>query len=210
VGARVILLDDVPASAGRPAASLRIGPDRRLYLALDDGGEPDRAGDLGSFSGKVLRLNADGTTPDDQAGGTPVFVLDVNRPAGLDWGQDGTRLWVAEQDEDGVDRLDAVMADGTPRRGRIGRRYNLPEGIGVSNLAFYWSAAIPALRGDLLLTADAAKAVLRVRLDAAGEVIGTEWLLRERIGAVRAIGVAPDGAIYLSTPESLWRITPDE
>ena len=59
---RVVLLDGVAASA-RPVAALRFGPDSRLYVGFDDGDVPARAGDLGSYNGKVLRLNADGRVP---------------------------------------------------------------------------------------------------------------------------------------------------
>jgi len=114
---RAILLDGVEVAGARPGAALRVGPDRKLYVAFDDGGDPRQAGDLGSFNGKVLRLNVDGTTPVDQAGGTPVYVLDVNRPSSLEWSHDGGTLWVGERDADGADRLDRVVADGPTRRG---------------------------------------------------------------------------------------------
>ena len=44
---RAILLDGLPAASVQPAALLRTGPDGRLYLALDDGGDSRRLGDLG-------------------------------------------------------------------------------------------------------------------------------------------------------------------
>src|SRR4029077_12032505 len=81
--ARTVLLDDIPVSPIRPAASIRFGADGTLYIALDDGGSAGSAGDLGSFNGKMLRLNADGTTPADQA--SPVYSLEQRSPRGFDW-----------------------------------------------------------------------------------------------------------------------------
>ena len=67
------LLDGIPATPGGPAAALRFGPDGKLFAAFDDGGVARLAGDFASVNGKVLRLNPDGTTPDDQVGGNPLF-----------------------------------------------------------------------------------------------------------------------------------------
>ena len=94
LGESATLLDGVDSTLATPSATLRFGPDGKLYLGLDDSGDPSRPGDLGSFNGKVLRLNPDGTTPSDQAAGTPVYALNVNEPRGLEW--DGPTLWVAE------------------------------------------------------------------------------------------------------------------
>jgi hypothetical protein len=39
--------------------------------------------------------------------------------------------------------------------------------------------------------------------------VAAERMLREAAGA-RAIGVGPDGAIYLCTPDAVLRLTPDD
>lgn len=41
------------------------GNDGKLWLAVGDSGEPENASKLGTTHGKLLRLNDDGTTPDD-------------------------------------------------------------------------------------------------------------------------------------------------
>src|SRR5438876_78800 len=83
-GDDVVLLDRIAASSPDAAASLRFGLDGKLYVALDDGGHPLLAGDLASFNGKILRMNPDGTTPDDQAGATPVYSYGYRAPRALD------------------------------------------------------------------------------------------------------------------------------
>ena len=207
---RAILLDGVEVAGARPGAALRVGPDRKLYVAFDDGGDPRRAGDLGSFNGKVLRLNVDGTTPVDQAGGTPVYVLDVNRPSSLEWSHDGGTLWVGERDADGADRLDRVVADGPTRRGVSLTRYTLPPGTGAGGASFYWSAAIPAFRGNLFIAAGTARAILRVRFESpeSSTIAGTEWILKDQLGPIRAIAVSTDGSLYVCTADALVLITP--
>ncbi len=72
---RVIIRDEIAATSSTPAASLRIGADGKLFAAFDDGGVSRLAGDLASANGKLLRMNSDGTTPDDQEGGSPLFSV---------------------------------------------------------------------------------------------------------------------------------------
>jgi len=39
-------------------------------------------------------------------------------------------------------------------------------------------------------------------------VLSTERLLRNQLGAMRAIAASPDGALYLATDTGLWRVGP--
>ena len=49
-GDQIVLFDDVPASPTRASASLRFGPDSKLFAAFDDGGMRRAAGDLSSLN----------------------------------------------------------------------------------------------------------------------------------------------------------------
>ena len=95
LGDAAVLLDGVPASAS-PSAALRFGPDGKLYAAFDAGGDRRRSTDLASMNGKVVRLNADGTTPADARGGVPVFAGGFGSPIALDWDPQTATLWVAD------------------------------------------------------------------------------------------------------------------
>jgi hypothetical protein len=92
---RVVILDDVKASADAHA-SLRFGPDGKLYAAFDDGGSERLVDDAASFNGKILRLNPDGTTPDDSRTKSPIFAQAGASPRGLAWHKRSGRLWIAD------------------------------------------------------------------------------------------------------------------
>src|SRR5439155_1635022 len=79
LGDPAVLLDQIPASR-TPSAALRAGPDGMLYAAFDDGDEPRRRLDAGSYNGKVLRLTTNGTTPADATGATPVYAAGYGSP----------------------------------------------------------------------------------------------------------------------------------
>jgi glucose/arabinose dehydrogenase len=211
LGDRAILMDGIPASFARPAASLRFGPDAKLYLGLDDGGDAALGGDPGSYNGKVLRLNPDATTPADQADSTPVYALDMTSPRGLDWDSINGALWIAEADVQGRDLLQAIAIDPTGgRRAKTVARYLLPEDTGPARAVFYRGDLIPAFQGDLLIAADEGRGILRVRFDPSDplKVASAEPLLRDMLGAVRAIAIGRDEAIYVCTACELARLVP--
>ena len=209
---RAIILDGIPASPTRAAAAVRFGADGALYVALDDGGNARLAGDLGSFNGKVLRLNADGTTPVDQAAASPVFSSGHSSPRGFDWHPVTGTLWIADGGPEESGRLSGVAAgDGRSKRGTVQARYALRSPAGISAVAFYRGRLIPALRDNLLLAADEGRHLLRLQFDpeAPTRVVSTERLLTDRVGPLRVVAAGPDGAIYFCTPDALARLVPD-
>jgi glucose/arabinose dehydrogenase len=209
LGDRIVLLDGVRAGSPRPAGSLRFGPDGMLYAAFDDGGDARRRNDRASLNGKVVRLNADGTTPADQAGASPVYAEGYGAPAGFDWDtrQDPPTLWVADRDDAGG-TLRAVIADAATRagekRGVTRGAQALPRASVPASIAFYRDTLIPAFTGSLLVASNEGRHLLRV----AGQRV--ETLLQDQAGGVGAVAVAPGGAIYIANASSVARIVPDE
>lgn len=210
LGERMALLQDVPASVDASAV-LRFGPDRKLYAALDDGGDRDLAARLSEWSGKILRLNADGGTPDDQPAASPVYWSGLRLPRGLAWMPENGSLWLAEERNERAERLATLAVETTrPRRASARESYPLPQPFGARGLAFHSSGEIPELRGDLFVTAHDAGYLLRVRFDRGDprRIATTERLLEGRVGPVRAVAVANDGAILVASDSTLWRLSP--
>jgi glucose/arabinose dehydrogenase len=208
---RVILLDNVSAAPSHPTASLRFGPDGKLYAAFDDGGDARRAGDMGSFNGKILRLNPDGTTPDDQAGFTPVYASDYRFPRGLDWQAGTGLLWTLDSDGPGSVRLVAV-GSGNDRTKRAATKatFTLPTHSGTAALIFYGGTLVPSFRDNLLLADDTGGGLVRIRFNAQEptQIVAMEHLLQDRVGAIRVVRAPSDGAIYLCTAHALARMAP--
>jgi glucose/arabinose dehydrogenase len=212
LGDRAVLLDGIRAPASEPSASLRFGADGKLYAAFDDGGEAQRAGDLSSSNGKVLRVNADGTTPDDQAGASPLYALASRAPAGVDWQPETGVLWVADRLGPAIIAVGAEStATGRGTRGVVQQRWTLPATTVPSGAAFARGTLLPVLTGDLLVASSEGRHVLRIRFDPLNRsrVAATEPLLQDLVGPVVAIASGPDGAIYFATPRSVGRLVPD-
>jgi glucose/arabinose dehydrogenase len=115
LGERAVLLDEVPAAVDNLAASVRFGPDGKLYVAFGDaGGLRDVPS---SFNGKVLRLSSDGTTPRDQPSASPVYVAGLRTPRALAWGPADNDLWILDASPDGPRLVRASgSASGVTRR----------------------------------------------------------------------------------------------
>jgi glucose/arabinose dehydrogenase len=215
---RVIVQDEVSASRGDAAASLRFGPDGKLYAAFDDGGDPGVAGDLASRNGKLLRINADGSTPRDQAGGAPTYSYAYHSPGGLAWDPGAGSWWIADRDTAASARLSAVIPDPAARqgetRGAIRASFALPAASRPSAIAVYGvqrSSAASALSGSLLIASDSGRHLLRLRIDPQGpaRIQSSERLLQDVVGGVRAVAVGGDGAIYFATARAVGRLVPE-
>jgi aldose sugar dehydrogenase len=208
---RVIVRDQIARASSTPSASLRVAADGKLFAAFDDADNSRLAEDLSSANGKMLRLNPDGTTPDDQAGGSPLFSYAYRSPRGFDWHPTSQALWIADRDRPDSSRLSIVMmGDGRQRRGVPRAAYRLPQDSPASSVAFYRADASPALRNNLLMASEEGRHLLRILLDPQepSRIVATERLLQDVIGGVRAVAVGPDGAIYLGTANAIGRLVP--
>jgi glucose/arabinose dehydrogenase len=216
LGERAILLDAIPRSAVQAAASMRFDPGGHLFAAFDDGDDPRAAGDFGSFSGKLLRLNTDATMPGDGAGQSPIVAAELRAPRGAAWNEPGTTLWLLDSGSDGAGQIRAIDIGGDTRpdtRLRLLANYVLPDDAVGAGLVFYRHDRVPALRGSLLVAADGGigqASLLRLVFDSgdANKVTGTERWLRGSIDGARAIGVSPDGVMHLLTRTSLVALAP--
>jgi glucose/arabinose dehydrogenase len=214
LGDRIVLLDSIPA-ASPPTASLRFGPDAKLYAAMDETADLRRHGDAASMQGKILRLNADGTTPDDQVGATPLYADGYRgAPGGFDWDARSLILWVAGREADGSSRLRMVASDSGVRagkkRGVVRGSFALPAETKPSSVAIYRGGLFPAFAGSVLVASEEGRHLLRVRLDpqTSTQPIAVERLLQDRVGAVRAVAISPDGAVYFGTADAIGRLVP--
>ncbi|MDI1464440.1 PQQ-dependent sugar dehydrogenase [Catellatospora sp. KI3] len=109
---------DMPGESQEAAhqiSQLTIGPDGKLYVHMGDGMTPETARDLSSFRGKILRLNLDGSAPEDNPyydakdGVTArdyVYALGFRNPFGGAWRPGGGYYEV--ENGTSIDRLAKV------------------------------------------------------------------------------------------------------
>src|SRR5688572_10398989 len=156
----VTLVAGLPAGNDHNAGRLKIGPDRKLYYTIGDHGNDQlgnycvpieaqrlptpaelQAKNYASYVGKVLRLNLDGSIPNDnpQINGvrSHVFSYGHRDPQGIDFGPDGT-LYEAEHGPKTDDEINIV---------RAGANYGWPHVAGLKDNKAYeyarWAESKP-------------------------------------------------------------------
>jgi glucose/arabinose dehydrogenase len=77
-------------------------------------------------------------------------------------------------------------------------------------MAAYRGDRLRAFAHSLLVASADGRHLLRVRLDPANptQVLGTDRLLQDRLGALRVVMVGPDGAVYLASDSAIHRLVP--
>jgi len=209
-GERAVLLDRTPASDYGASGALRIGPDGKLYLALDSSSETGIASSFASYNGKVLRLNMDATTPDDRAAQTPIFSFDHPQPLAMDWQPGSGNLWVVDRLGTDAGRLSAVGDGFKQSRALFRTSYALPAGLGASSAVFYRGDLMPMFRGNLFVAAETGQEMMRLRFDPenASRIVSVEHLLKDQIGPIRVVSEGNDGALFIATERALYRLAP--
>jgi glucose/arabinose dehydrogenase len=179
-----------------------------LYVAFDAAASGGRPPAQASYSGKLLRLNADGTTPQDQPSGLPVVASELQSPRGMDWQPSTSTLWLADAKRPDLEELRIINGTSQTSGGR--GRINLPAATGAASVAFYRGTLLAALSGDLLVAAAEGHHLLRMRLDKRDptRVVATERLLQNIESPIRAVAASSEGTIYAATDTKLLRIGP--
>ncbi len=105
-----VLLSGIGRNKFHNGGRLRIGPDGKLYATTGDAQNGDDAQDIDSLSGKVLRLNRDGSVPSDNPFGNYVWSYGHRNPQGLAFDSHG-RLWEQEFGET-IDETNLISKGG--------------------------------------------------------------------------------------------------
>jgi glucose/arabinose dehydrogenase len=210
-------------------------PDKKLFVTLGERFRFDPAQDLGSHLGKIVRINPDGSVPEDnpfigQKDAQPeIWSYGHRNVQGAAIHPETGKLWENEFGPLGGDELNIVRAganygwpvvswgknyDGTdipdpPTHPEFADAiYHWNPVISPSGMTFYTQDAIPAWKGNLLIGGLSSEAIVRLTLD--GETVKAEE--RIAMGArIRDVVQGPDGAVYALTDEQdgkILRLTP--
>jgi glucose/arabinose dehydrogenase len=101
-----IILDGIPASDSNNGGRIKFGPDGKIYVSTGDSETPELAQNIKSLAGKLLRLNHDGTIPDDNPiPESPVYSYGHRDIQGFAWHPITKKLYASEQDQQVTMRL---------------------------------------------------------------------------------------------------------
>ncbi|MFS0749038.1 PQQ-dependent sugar dehydrogenase [Oceanobacillus sp. 1P07AA] len=103
-----ILLDEIPGGTYHHGGRIQFGPDNLLYITVGDASEPELAQDLDSLAGKVLRMNPDGSIPENNPfDNSYVYSYGHRNPQGLAWNEKG-ELYATEHGNSALDEINLI------------------------------------------------------------------------------------------------------
>jgi mono/diheme cytochrome c family protein len=225
-----LTLLEVPADIGHNGSRIAFAPDGKLMLATGDADHKNDAANSGNAqnlqtpSGKILRLNIDGTIPEDNPfPGSPVWALGFRVPQGLVYASNG-KLYSAEHGNvinDEVNLIERGANYGYPNVSGVCDQPHETEycashsikaplmawtpTIAPAGLDYYAHSAIPEWQNSLLLVTLKAQSLRVLKLNDSGDsVIGEKVYFDKSFGRLRDICVSPDGDVYLATSNRDW------
>lgn len=211
------LIDQIPASSIHNGCRLLINGGK-LFITTGDASDTATPQNVSSLSGKILRLNLDGSIPvDNPFPNNALWSYGHRNPQGLV--MVGTKMFSSEHGPDSDDEINIIEK---------GRNYGWPNVKGFCNetteksfctinnvveplinwtptiapsgLAYYNSDYIPQLKNSLLLAILKGSKLVQLKLDdAQTKITETKDFYVNEYGRLRAICQSPQGKIYFCT-----------
>jgi len=215
-----VLIDKIPGGRIHNGGRIKIGPDGKLYMTTGDAGNSALAQNITSTAGKILRIELDGSIPEDNPNvNSPVYSLGHRNPQGLAWNSRNI-LYASEHGQTAHDEINIIQP---------GANYGWPlvqgnedskevivqkplihseeETWAPSGIAFVEQGP---LQGKLLVATLRGEQLLTISLNGKGTKVNSvdSWL-KNRYGRLREIIQGKDGAIYLTTSNRDGRGNPN-
>jgi aldose sugar dehydrogenase len=106
-----VIIDSIPAAQFHDGGRIKFGPDGKLYISTGDATIPELAQNAKSLAGKILRLNSDGTIPDDNPFlGSPVYSYGHRNVQGITWHSQTKQMYATEHGPSGNDEINVIKA----------------------------------------------------------------------------------------------------
>ena len=215
-----VLLSGIARNKFHDGGRLRWGPDGKLYAAAGDGQNGDRAQQLTSLNGKILRLNPDGSVPSDNPWATAsntnqryVWSYGHRNPQGLAFDSQG-RLWEQEFGNSVMDETNLIQKGGN---------YGWPDCEGTSGdcgqsgfiapkktypVASGSCSGITIVRDALYVACQRGERMYRLVISGSSLTSQTTYF-QGTYGRLRTVEPAPDGGIWLTTSNGDKDSTPN-
>lgn len=100
---------DIEGAYWHTGGGVEVGPDGKLYVTVGDAREPRWTHSLDSHRGKTLRINLDGTVPQDNPfDNSYVYTLGHRNHQGISWDPETGNAWSAEHGEVRNDEINVL------------------------------------------------------------------------------------------------------
>jgi len=215
------LIENIPAAGIHNGSRIRVVNETagvKIYFTTGDASNSSSAQDINSRSGKVMRLNADGSVPSDNPiAGNPLWTYGHRNPQGLVLVNN--KIYESEHGATTEDEVNIIEK---------GRNYGWPnaEGpcngsettfctannikepiwssggntIAVSGIDYYNNDRIPEWKNSILMATLKDASLRQLKLSPDGNsIISTAIFFKDVYGRLRDICISPAGKVYICT-----------
>ncbi|MFN8346371.1 MAG: PQQ-dependent sugar dehydrogenase [Spirosomataceae bacterium] len=220
LGNAFVLLQDIAANVYHNGSRLVITPDLKLFVTTGDAGMADAAQNPAHLSGKILRMNLDGTIPgDNPIPGSPVWSIGHRNPQGMVYANG--KLYCSSHGGNIEDEINLLQQSGNYGWPNVEGPCNTPSEITFCNansvippifssggvtwafcgLDYYNNDAYPRWKNNLLMVSLKNQTFYTFQLSIDGNtIVGSPTLyFVNQFGRLRDIAVSPSGKVYLCT-----------
>jgi glucose/arabinose dehydrogenase len=234
---RVLIRDGMRANTIHNGCAVEEGPDHKIWLTMGDAGNSSLAQDPDRLNGKVLRVNRDGSIPNDNptwpgdSGPTRVYSMGHRNPQGITFQPGTNRVYAIEHGPDVNDEINWIRPGrnyGWPcRTGMNHVNESCPGGItftnpvwssegptlATSNGAFVHGAVWESFAGNLFVATLKEQDLRRFSFGtSASPATLRATLFNNKWGRLRATVQGPGGSLWITTSngsnDRVIRITP--
>ena len=209
------IFDKIPGSKFSNGGVIKFGPDEKLYVATGSISDTSYLPqDLESLAGKILRLNDDGSIPNDNPfPDSPVFSYGHRNPQGMTWDKFGN-LYVAEfgpTKNDEINLINAGQNYGWPSQECSGGDFIdalicYDPSIEPGGIVFYSGNKLE-LQGFMIMATLRASHLFQLDINEEGMI--SQKSILSGIGRIRDVIEGPDGNLYIITSNTDGKGFPD-
>ena len=206
----ITLIDNIPAAKYHNGGRIKFGPEGKLYITTWDALDPNIAQDMQSLWGKILRINADGSIPEDNPfPESAIYTLGHRNPQWITWDPNSWDTFISTHGpsweffltaRDRIDHLKTWANYGWPIVAGYSENYEDPlaywpdKATPPGGMAFWnGSLFVATLKSEALVQLD-----IEPQWDSWNLLSENRWFENE-YGRLRDAIVWPDDSLYILT-----------